>query len=117
MVVAFALPAVARDGGSPELRRLMALNRFAVTPALACVWLLGITLATKGGWFAAPWLQAKIGLVVLLSAIHGIQSGRLRRLSRGAGQVLATTPWWPLIVAGVIMAIIGLAADKPALWG
>jgi uncharacterized membrane protein len=120
LVVASTLPgygAQADAQGQAELRRLRSFNLFVVTPALVCVWLLGATLATEAGWFAAPWLQAKIVLVILLSGIHGVQSGRLRRLVGGTGAPHALARWWPLFVAAIAAAIIGLATVKPTLWG
>jgi len=48
------------------------------------VWALGIVLALQGGWFASLWLQAKLAFVVVLSAVHGVQSGALRRLAGGS---------------------------------
>jgi putative membrane protein len=34
-------------------------------------WLAGMYLAWSGHWFSAPWLHAKLLLVLLLSAVHG----------------------------------------------
>jgi protoporphyrinogen IX oxidase len=55
-------------------RRLL---RAIIDPAMIATWLLGLSLAWLGpdsrfGWFAAGWLQAKIVLVVAMSAVHGL---------------------------------------------
>jgi protoporphyrinogen IX oxidase len=50
-------------------RRLL---RGIINPAMVVTWVLGLWLAWSGGWFATGWLQAKITLVVLLSALHGL---------------------------------------------
>jgi protoporphyrinogen IX oxidase len=55
-------------------RRLL---RAIMTPAMIATWLLGLWLAWLGpdsryGWFALPWLQAKLVLVFALSAMHGL---------------------------------------------
>jgi putative membrane protein len=50
-------------------RRLL---RFIINPAMIASWLLGLWLAWSGGWFAAGWLQTKLVLVLLLSAVHGL---------------------------------------------
>jgi len=50
-----------------ELRLL----RYIINPAMMATWVLGIWLAWKGFEFSGGWLHAKIGLVVLLSALHG----------------------------------------------
>jgi putative membrane protein len=55
-------------------RRLL---RGIVNPAMAATWVFGLWLAWLGpdsrlGWFSAPWLQAKIALVLALSGVHGL---------------------------------------------
>jgi protoporphyrinogen IX oxidase len=52
-------------------RRLL---RFIMNPAMIVTWALGLTLAWQGGWFSAPWLHAKLTLVVLMSGAHGMMS-------------------------------------------
>jgi protoporphyrinogen IX oxidase len=49
-------------------RRLL---RAIMTPAMIAAWLFGLGLVYEGGWYAFHWLQAKLVLVLLLSAIHG----------------------------------------------
>ena len=80
------------------------------TPSLLLVWALGFALASAGHWFGDAWLAVKLGIVILLSAIHGVQSGRLRRLAAGA----AIRSWrvTPLILASAF-AIAILAVAKP----
>ncbi len=55
-------------------RRLL---RAIINPAMIATWLLGVWLGWLGpdsrwGWFASGWLQAKIVLVLALSAMHGL---------------------------------------------
>ena len=55
-------------------RRLL---RGIINPAMVATWVFGLWLAWLGpdsrfGWFSAPWLQAKIVLVLVLSAVHGL---------------------------------------------
>jgi protoporphyrinogen IX oxidase len=55
-------------------RRLL---RAIVNPAMIATWVFGLWLAWLGpdsryGWFASPWLWAKIILVLALSAVHGL---------------------------------------------
>ena len=55
-------------------RRLL---RGIINPAMVATWVFGLWLAWLGpdsrfGWFLAPWLQAKIVLVLALSAVHGL---------------------------------------------
>jgi protoporphyrinogen IX oxidase len=48
-----------------------------INPAMFATWGFGLWLAWLGpdsryGWFASGWLQAKIVLVLALSAVHGL---------------------------------------------
>jgi putative membrane protein len=52
-------------------RRLL---RFIMTPAMIVTWVLGLWLAWVGGLFTAPWLHAKLALVILMSGAHGMMS-------------------------------------------
>jgi protoporphyrinogen IX oxidase len=49
-----------------------------MTPAMVVSWALGLWLAWAGSFYAAGWLQAKVILVVLLSALHGFFVRRVR---------------------------------------
>jgi len=55
-------------------RRLL---RAIINPAMVATWVLGLWLAWHGpdsryGWFASGWLETKLVLVLLLSALHGL---------------------------------------------
>lgn len=81
-------------------------DRLVTTPAMLAAFALGLVLATTGGWFPAPWLIAKLAVVLALAALHGALSGRSRRG--------LTPPAYaaPLIVAGVAVVAL-LAVVKP----
>jgi protoporphyrinogen IX oxidase len=55
-------------------------DRNVTAPAMLLTWGLGLAMAIQAGWFDARWLTLKLVLVVALSALHGIQSGLIRRL-------------------------------------
>ncbi|WP_419900086.1 CopD family protein [Roseomonas sp. USHLN139] len=82
------------------------------TVAMVLTWVLGLVLAIQGGWFSQGWLHAKLLLVLLLSALQGMQSAGLRRLDNKAGEPkpLAMQPWLPL--AGLLLIAL-LATTKP----
>ena len=50
-------------------RRLL---RAIINPAMIATWLLGLWLAWEGRWFDSGWLQAKLALVLAMSALHGL---------------------------------------------
>jgi protoporphyrinogen IX oxidase len=50
-------------------RRLL---KAIINPAMIATWLLGLGLAWGHSWFASPWLQIKIVLVLGLSGVHGL---------------------------------------------
>jgi putative membrane protein len=62
--------------GSPQSETFKIMERrllrAIINPAMIATWILGLWLAWQGGWFGAPWLWAKLGLVVLLSGAHGL---------------------------------------------
>jgi protoporphyrinogen IX oxidase len=49
-------------------RRLL---KAIINPAMIVTWLAGTYLAWAGHWFSAPWLHAKLLLVIAMSAMHG----------------------------------------------
>ena len=50
-------------------RRLLTV---IINPAMVVSWALGLWLAWAGGWYVHGWLQAKVVLVLMLSALHGL---------------------------------------------
>ncbi len=91
---------------------LFRLDRHVTTPALLLTWALGLCLAVWAQWFPSRWLLVKLVLVVALSAIHGLQSGRLRRLVRD-GTPAATIPGLGIGIVVAMLAIAVLAVVKP----
>lgn len=49
-------------------RRLL---RIIINPAMIVAWLTGPWLAYADGFLTAPWLHAKLGLALAMSALHG----------------------------------------------
>jgi protoporphyrinogen IX oxidase len=89
-------------------------DRRVTSPALLVVWGAGLALAMQGAWFPAPWLIVKLGIVILLSALHGILSGTLRR--RGHSDASSPPSWLqyaPLVIIGGVTAIVVLVVIKP----
>ncbi len=85
-------------------------DRSITLPAMLIVWAFGIALASSGSWFSYGWLQVKIVIVILLSALHGIQSGQIQKLA--AGSDVGAVRSIPFIVLAAI-AITVLVVMKP----
>ena len=49
-----------------------------INPAMILTWIAGLYLAWSAFGFKGGWLHGKILLVIVLSAIHGYLSGRVR---------------------------------------
>jgi putative membrane protein len=90
-------------------RRLL---RVIITPAMIATWVLGLWLAWSGGWFKAPWLHAKLLLVILMSGVHGMLSRYVkdfaadrRRKSQKFFRILNEVPT-VLMILIVILAVV-----------
>jgi protoporphyrinogen IX oxidase len=62
--------AAAKGSATAETLKIMEsrLDRMIMRPAIIVTWASGLALALMGEFFRAPWLQAKVGLVVLMTA-------------------------------------------------
>lgn len=120
LLLAFALSLY--SGGPVQLSarenafiaRVRRWDRMVTTPALALVWILGLSLMSLGEWYSSVWLMIKIVPVIILSALHGMEQGALRRLSNGT----ITTPNALVrhaiaIIAVCFIIIAVLAVAKP----
>lgn len=92
---------------------LRAAFRLLLTPMMLVVWALGLYLAVSGGWFSQGWLHAKLLVVVILSGLHGMLIGQMRKAEAAGfvpGGMLQAMPW----VAGVgTLVAVGLAVLQP----
>ncbi|WP_410012280.1 CopD family protein [Sodalis sp. C49] len=76
---------------APGLRLFSAVQRFNQTvtlPAMIVTWLSGLALTLMGNWPPSLSLIIKVIFVLALSALHGMQSGSLRR-SLGRAELTA----------------------------
>lgn len=94
--------------------RMRLLNRFVTTPFMVLAWVLGVTLAIKGGWFSENWLIVKLVFVLVLSAVHGVQTKTLRKLAASPQtRISLTVRLFPVIVVLCGLIIVWLALTKP----
>jgi len=121
MAMALVWGAYSRSAGEAESAGQRALldtvrkwNRCVTSPAMILLWVAGIVMIVSYGKFPHAWLLIKMVVVLVLSALHGMLSGNLRR--RATGQPVkdmalvrnAST----VIVTGVILIGI-LAVIRP----
>ena len=59
-------------------RRLL---RAIINPAMIGTWVLGLWLAWQGHWFGSAWLHAKLALVLIVSAVHGLFARWVRQFA------------------------------------
>ena len=113
-VLAAAVFLAGADAASTgAVRAMRRWDQRVTTPAMLLVWALGLTLALAGGWFTAGWLIVKLGFVVALSGLHGMQSATLRRLA-GGGPAPAPSRFAAPAAIVAILVIAILAVLKPS---
>lgn len=92
-------------------RRLL---RGIVNPAMIVTCVFGLWLAWKGFGFHGGWLHAKIGAVLLLSAVHGYLAGAVRKFAEDRNEKPARH--WRIvneIPTLLMIAIVILVIVKP----
>ena len=101
--------------GTPQSETFKVMERrllkAIMNPAMVATWALGIALATLGGWWGAPWLHAKLALVVALSGAHGILAGAVRRFAADRNtrpprfyRILNEVP--TLLMIGIVILVV-----------
>ena len=90
------------------------LFRGIMTPAMALVWILGLWMAWDAGWWVAGWFQAKLVLVVALSAVHEMFGHWRKRFEADRN----TRPakfyrLWNEVPTLIMIAIVFLVVLKP----
>jgi len=73
--------------GSPEdrawIEREARIRSIILTPAIVAVWILGLMLAFHLDIWGEHWFQAKLALVIALSAYQGWLGGYGKKLANG----------------------------------
>lgn len=109
-VIAMVPPPI-RVGVIVALRKY---DRTVTTAALAGAWIFGLWLAIGYIGFSDGWLHAKLLLVVILSALHGMQQAAMRKMAADPKRdpnafVRIGMP----VILICLVAIIALAVIKP----
>lgn len=71
------------------IERETKLRHIILTPSMIIVWLLGLILAFTIGAWDQTWFQAKLAVVLALSAYHGWMIGYARKLTRSDARLLS----------------------------
>ena len=105
------VPPTIRVGVISALRKY---DRIVTTAALGGAWLFGLWLIFGYVGFSDGWLHAKLVLVVLLSALHGMQQGWMRRMQADPklDPPAFVRAGMPIILVSVVL-IVALAVIKP----
>jgi len=101
-------------GDSPEnavwIDRERKLLKIILWPSLIVVWVLGLALGWTTGAFVHGWFQAKLGLVLILTAYNVWLAGYAGSLARGdrrlSGRRLRVLNEVPGIAAAVIVILV-----------
>ena len=86
-------------------------DRMVTTPSMLVAWTVGAYMAASGGWFVMAWIKLKLIGVVLLSALHGLLSGSLRR-GRASRALARLLPYAGLRTMMGVLGIVALAVTK-----
>jgi putative membrane protein len=87
------------------------LLRMIATPAMVVAWVSGLWLIYEGELFGAGWLQAKLALVLGLSALHGINAKWVKdfatdRSRRSAGFYRVANEVPTIVMIGIVILVI-----------
>lgn len=94
---------------------LLAWDRKISVPAMFGAWVFGIALVSLGSWVGAFWLTIKLGIVIVLSAVHGVLAVSLRqRFTQPENKPPAFVIYAPAIVAVCVVFIAMLVILKPS---
>lgn len=106
------------DAGSAQAATFRVMERrllrVIVNPAMMMTWAFGLYLAWKGFQFSPGWLHVKIGLVVVLSGLHGYFAKHVRLFAEGRNE--GSARHWRLLneaPALLMIAIVVLVVVKP----
>lgn len=89
-------------------RRLM---RFIMAPAMIVTWITGLMLAVRGDFLGSGWLQGKLALVILMSALHGYFSAARKGFAAGTNRrparffrIVNEVP--TLLMIGIVLLVV-----------
>ncbi|MBB6179478.1 CopD family protein [Pseudorhizobium flavum] len=114
LVNAFVIAMVPPTIRTGVIAAVRPFDRRITTVAEGGAWLFGIILAIWYGWYATGWFGFKFLIVVMLSALHGMQAAWLRRMEADPhlDPPAFVRVGMPIVLVSVV-AIVLLAVVKP----
>ncbi|CAD7033789.1 protoporphyrinogen oxidase HemJ [Pseudorhizobium halotolerans] len=114
LVNAFVIAMVPPTIRTGVIAAVRPFDRRITTVAEGGAWLFGIILAIWYGWYATGWFGFKFLIVVMLSALHGMQAAWLRRMEADPhlDPPAFVRVGMPIVLISVV-AIVLLAVVKP----
>ena len=87
-----------------------------MNPSMIATWVAGVWMAWSGGWLSGgdAWIHVKIGLVLIMSGIHGMLSAATRKFAEDRNA--RTSRGWRMlneVPALLLVGIIVLVVVKP----
>jgi putative membrane protein len=98
----------------PALEKFRALAGPLTASTMLAALGFGLLMAAVAGWFALPWVHAKLALAVVLAALQGVLSGQLRRIS--TDRAYPPPRWLAAISPAIVLlavAAVFIAVAKP----
>ncbi len=114
LVNAFVIAMVPPTIRTGVIAAVRPFDRRITTVAEGGAWLFGIILAIWYGWYATGWFGFKFLIVVMLSALHGMQAAWLRRMEADPhlDPPAFVRVGMPIVLVSVV-AIVLLTVVKP----
>jgi putative membrane protein len=100
--------------GSPQSETFKVMERrllrFIMTPAMIVSWIFGLALMISAAWIKAPWMHAKLLLVLVLSGVHGWLSVCVKRFAsdqnRKSGRYFRFVNEIPTVLMIIIVVLV-----------
>jgi putative membrane protein len=104
--------------GSPDealwSERTAKLRGIIITPSMALVWILGLSLAFNIGFAGQHWFWVKLVIVIAFSGFHGWLVGLSKKMARGERPVSERSlRMLNEVTTLVVLAVVPLAVAKP----
>jgi len=104
--------------GAPDHERFVRMERrllkMIMAPAAIAAWIFGLMLAWLGDWWAAPWFELKLALVVAMTLMHVNCVVWQRAFAAGTNRHPARYfKMWNEVPTVLMIAIVVLVVTKP----